>query len=106
MHSDEDVYPYLQQLIMLEDKQDMADIRDKWLYLILKWLFERRNDIENVLEIVEEIYEVFDYPDCIVSFVRYMPSEAGDLGSLKLNRERLFENWAHYLELFEEEHLF
>lgn len=106
LHSDEDIYPYLQQLTMLEDSQDIADIKDRWLYLILKWLYGKRNDIENVIEIVEEIYELFNYPNSITSFVRYMPSETGDLGSLELNRERLFKNWANYLELFEEEHLF
>lgn len=104
LHSDEDIYPYIHQLIMLEDGQDIADVKDKWLYLILKWLYGIRNDIANVLEIVEEIYELFDYPDSITSFVRYMPSDAGDMGSLELNRERLFKNWANYLELFEEEH--
>lgn len=106
LHSDEDIYPYLQQLIMLEDSQDIEDIKNRWLYLILKWLYENRNDIENVLEIVEEIYEIFNYPDSITSFVRYMPSETGNLGSLELNRGRLFKNWANYLELFEAEHLF
>lgn len=105
LHSDEDVYPYLEKLIKLEDSQDIIDIKDKWLYLILKWLYEKRNDIANVLKIVEEVYEVFDYPNSIISFVSYMPSEAGDLGSSELNRERLFKNWADYLELYEEEHL-
>lgn len=105
LHSYEDIYPYLHQLIMLEDSRNIADIKEKWLYLILKWLYEKRNDVENTLEIVEEIYELFDYPDNITSFVRYMPSETGDLGSVELNRERLFKNWANYLELFEEEHL-
>lgn len=105
LHSYEDIYPYLHQLTMLEDSRNIADIKEKWLYLILKWLYEKRNDVENTLEIVEEIYELFDYPDNITSFVRYMPSETGNLGSVELNRERLFKNWANYLELFEEEHL-
>lgn len=105
LHSNEDIYPYLQQLILLEDSEEIEDIQDKWLYFILKWLYENRYDVGNVLEIVEEIYELFDYPDSIVSFVRYMPSETGDLGSLELNRERLFKNWGNYLKLYEEEHL-
>ena len=106
LHSNEDIYPYIQELIKLEDSQDIVNIKDRWLYLILKWLFGKRNDIENVLEIVEEIYELFNYPDSITSFVRYMPSETEDLGSTELNREELFKNWENYLELFEEEHLF
>lgn len=104
-NGDDDIEPYLQQLILLEDREEIEDIQDKWLYYILKWLFENRYNVENVLDIVEEIYELFDYPDSIVSFVRYMPSETGDLGSLELNRERLFKNWGNYLKSYEEEHL-
>lgn len=105
-NSDEDIYPYLRELIQLEESQDTASIKNKWLYLILKWLYEKRNEIDNVLQIIEEIYELFDYPDSIISFVRYMPSDAGDLGSPKLNRERLFKNWEQYLATVEKEHLF
>ncbi len=105
-NNDEDIYPYLQDLIQLEESQDTASIKNKWLYLILKWLYEKRNEIDNVLQIIEEIYELFDYPDSIISFVGYMPSDAGDLGSPKLNGERLFKNWEQYLTTFEEEHLF
>ena len=102
LQCDEDIYQYLQRLIALEERQDIADIKARWLYLILKWLYGKRNEIENVLEIVEELYERFDYPECIASFVRYMPSETGDLGDIELNRERLFKNWAAYLESFKE----
>lgn len=101
----DDIYPHLHELIKLEEPQDIKDIKDKWLYLILKWLYENRNDIENVLEIVEEIYELFDFPESISSFVRYLPSEDGDLGSIELNRNRLFRNWDNYLELFKETYL-
>lgn len=101
----EDIDLYLQKLISLEEKQNKADIQDKWLYLILKWLYKNRSNIENILEIVEEIYEQFDYPNSIAPFVRYMPSEEGDLGSPELNRERLFKNWDNYLKMFEEQHI-
>ena len=106
LRSDEDIYPYLQELIELEECQDIGGIKERWLYLILKWLYEKRNDNESAIKIVEDIYELFGYPDSITSFVRYMPSETGDLGSLELNRERLFRNWADYLEEYEENHSF
>lgn len=50
----------------------------KWLYLVLKDLYERRDDFPDALEIVEEIYADFDYPPTIEGFVRYMPLQPGD----------------------------
>lgn len=105
LRRDEDIMPYLKELVRLEEIQEISDIKNKWLYLILKWLYEYRYQIVNIFEIVEEIYELFDYPKSIVSFVRYMPSESGDLGSPELNRERLFKNWKNYIDIFEEEYL-
>lgn len=104
LNADEDVFSFVETLAQLEEKQELEEIKDKWLYLILKWLYENRIRIADVLKIVEELYELFDYPQSIVSFVRYMPSGAGDLGSLELNRQRLFNNWKGYLIDFEEEH--
>ena len=104
LDADEDVFPYVETLAQLEGKQELQAIKDKWLYFILKWLYENRNRFADVLEVVEELYEAFDYPSNIASFVRYMPSEAGNLGSLELNRQRLFNNWSDYLIEFKEEH--
>lgn len=104
LSDNEDIFPYLEQLVSLEITQEISGIKDKWLYLILKWLYKKRKFVVNALDMVEEIYEIFDYPDSIISFVRYMPSESGDLGSVELNRERLYKNWAYYLEQYEEEH--
>lgn len=104
LDSNEDVYPYLYDLIELEKGKYLSDVKDKWLYLILKWLYENKHLIQNIMDIVEEVYEIFDYPDSIISFVRYMPSEEGDLGSPELNKEKLFKNWKKYLELYKEEY--
>lgn len=102
LNQDENVKPYIYELIKLENKQDVSCIKNKWLYLILNWLYNNRSKIKNSLEIVEELYELFDYPSSITSFVRYLPSNSGDLGNLELNRAKLFKNWKNYLDLFEE----
>ncbi|EAG9432835.1 DUF2247 family protein [Listeria monocytogenes] len=104
LDADEDICPYIETLVRLEEHEEQQGIIEKWMYLILKWLYENRSNYEDVIEIVEELYESFGYPESIVSFVRYMPSEAGDLGSIELNRQRLFNNWKNYLSDFEEEH--
>ncbi len=103
LNSDEDPKQLIEELIQLENAQTECEVKSRWLYLILKWLYKKRNEIEDVLEVVEEIYFQFEYPESIKSFVRYLPSEEGDLGSLELNRERLFKNWEKYLESFESE---
>lgn len=105
LHSYDDTYPYLCQLISLEDTQDIADIKEKWLYYILKWLYKKRSYIQNVFDVIEELYELFGRPDIMKPFVRYLPSDIGDLGSITLNQERLIRNWDNYLKEFRENHL-
>jgi hypothetical protein len=93
----EDASPYILKLIELEEEQDEEDIKAKWLYLVLWVLYKNRNEYDNALEIVEEVYSDFDYPPSISSFVRYMPSDEPDLGSYEANIERLYHKWEQYL---------
>lgn len=60
----------------MEDKQDGEEIKEKWLYLILKWLYKNRSKYKDPLAIVEELYEEFEYPEDMKTFVRYMPSDS------------------------------
>ena len=78
-----------------------ASPNEKWLYLILLWLYERRQSVDDPLEEVEGIYADFDYPDDMVPFVRYMPPIDGydpSSHSVAENQARLYENWKGYLE--------
>lgn len=72
----------------------------KWLYILLLQLFNNRNNVKDPLGEVERIYEYFDYPEEIESFVRYMPI-SGDYDPSKHtqeeNVERLYCNWKQYL---------
>lgn len=70
---------------------------EKWLYLVLAWLFEHRADLPDPLDDVETVYAEFDYPTEVGRFVRYMPSEEPDLGSRELNEARLVDKWERYL---------
>ncbi|MBW2699423.1 MAG: DUF2247 family protein [Deltaproteobacteria bacterium] len=74
------------------------DIRNRWLYLVLAWLYENRDAHQDPLQKVEEVYADFDYPEQIVKFVRYMPMDGPDLGSREANVKRLFERWKWYLD--------
>lgn len=55
-----------------EDRERTA--KDKWLYLSLAWLFENKEQMDDPLSVVEDIYADFDYPPVIQPFVRYMPA--------------------------------
>ena len=48
-------------------------IREKWLYILLSWLWINRESFEDTLDEVESIYTDFDYPAEIESFIKYIP---------------------------------
>lgn len=75
-----------------------VQIKAKWLYIVLAWLFENRESMPEVLEIVELVYSDFDYPKDIAPFVRYMPMDEPDCGSRELNEARMIDHWKSYLK--------
>ena len=75
-------------------------VASKWLYLVLAWLFEHRDELPDPLHLVEIVYAEFDYPEAVAGFVRYMPTDDADLGDRKLNEDRLIDKWDRFL--FEE----
>lgn len=98
LSKDESVYPYLNELANLDAIEEDEVIKDKWLYLILDYIYNNRDKYPDSLGLAEQIYADFDYPEQISTFVRYMPSNEPDLGSLELNEARLYRNWEDYLE--------
>jgi hypothetical protein len=88
----------VEQLSNAEPQQDAGEIRDKWLYLALAWIFEHRASYPDPLQTVEEVYADFGYPPRIAGFVRYMPADEPDLGSRELNERRLHDKWRRYLD--------
>lgn len=86
------------QLADCETERPEDEIRDKWLSLVLAWIYEHRDGYPDPLQTVEEVYADFGYPEQIAGFVRYMPMEEPDLGSREANERRLFERWRRYLD--------
>lgn len=99
LHKGESVRPYLDELTKLESSQDDTMLAEKWLYLVLDWVFKNKDNYADPLGIVEQIYADFDYPELIATIVRYMPSDEPSLGSLELNEERLYKKWKEYLDI-------
>lgn len=69
----------------------------RWLYLVLAWLYEHRAERADPLQDVELVYAEFDYPSEVAAFVRYMPTDEPDLGDRSANEARLFGHWERYL---------
>lgn len=67
--------------------------KGKWLYLLLAWIYENRDTINDPLAVVEEVYADFDYPEEIEGFVRYMPPRDASRVGISV----LMENWRRYL---------
>jgi hypothetical protein len=88
----------VEQLAGGEPQRPENEIRDKWLYLVLAWIHEHRDEVPDPLQRVEEVYADFGYPEQIAKFVRYMPMDGPDLGSREANEQRLFERWKRYLD--------
>lgn len=96
--SSDPVRGLVDQLAAREPQVTDAELRDKWLYLVLAWLYERRDAMADPLGAVEEVYADFEYPEAISGFVRYMPLDGPDLGSVEANEQRLIERWRRYLD--------
>lgn len=77
-----------------------SNSKQKWLYLILGWLYENHLKYEDPLGKVEEVYANFNYPNDMVSFVRYMPCgnkyDPNKYSKIQ-NTNRLLSNWKKYL---------
>lgn len=92
----EDIEPFLTNLSTLEHENENA-IKEKWLYLLLKWIFEHKDSLyKNFLDVVEHVYADFDYPHIIAGLIKYMPNE----NTSKYNatgENLLLEVWGDYL---------
>lgn len=72
-------------------------ISDKWLFLVLAFVFEHRHTFDDPLTVAEELYSDFGCPDQVAGFVRYMPFDGPDLGSLEANEAGMLHTWQAYL---------
>ncbi|MFI8718219.1 DUF2247 family protein [Stenotrophomonas sp. NPDC077464] len=88
------------QLVRLVEGVDEEAVARKWLVAMLGNLYEKRDTLADPLGEVERIYADFDYPECMESFVRYMPPADGyvpESHSHDQNIARLFTNWQAFV---------
>ncbi|MDO7363557.1 DUF2247 family protein [Acinetobacter geminorum] len=96
-----DITPFINELCPNFKEDEYENISQKWLYIILSWLWINRENFEDSLDEVESIYTDFDYPTEMDSFIKYMPPVDGydpSLYSYAENINRLMKNWESYLQ--------
>jgi hypothetical protein len=96
-----DVPRLVEGLAKSEPKHSIEESKKKWLCLILAWVYENRDDFDDPIAIVDEIYDDFDYPQEIKGFVSYMPlPELSSIPPYKAEtpRERMLRLWKEYVD--------
>ena len=92
------IHPYVDELANKTEDQDQNKTKEKFLYVLLNWVFENKECYEDPLRVVELIYEDFNFPKSIVNFVRYMLTTQPILATMEENIKRLFDNWKNFLD--------
>ena len=72
--------------------QDESYIKGKWLFAILKDLYRKRADYDNVLVVVDCLYTDFGYPEEIAPLIYYMPMADNGKGCIDSWQDYLLEN--------------
>ncbi len=71
-----------------------------WANVLLAWTYEHRDQLDDLLGVVEEIYSDYNYPEEFAGFVRYMPGNAPDLGSVEANEQRMVSSIGEYVRQY------
>ncbi len=87
----------VEKLSIAESYQDANEIERKWLYIILLWMYENKDKLEDPLGKIEIVYADFNYPVSMASFVRYMPSDR-NIPSSETGESFLYQQWKFFLE--------
>jgi hypothetical protein len=82
------------QIVRRLAERDPRCSKDKWLFLLLAWLYEHRKIVEEPLAVIEQLYADFGYPEEIASFVRYMPAQDPS----RVGEPYLLDAWRRYLD--------
>lgn len=81
------------------DKSTIDNSKKKFLYVILSFLYDKRDCFEDVFRAIEVIYADFGYPETMIPFVRYMSNNEKEFFNFPADESKLlYLNWQKYLE--------
>lgn len=72
---DEEVDDILEKLVSCEESPSEDNIKSKWIFVFIYHAFTYSKD--KIFDIIEDVYEEFDYTEEISNLVPYMPCEDG-----------------------------
>jgi hypothetical protein len=91
-----DVNEIVLRLAGSEAKCNAIETKMTWLRLLLAWVYENRNVVQDPLCVIECLYADFGYPSEIRHLVRYNPStRAFDSKAAAL--KQIDDDWAEYV---------
>lgn len=79
-------------LASAEQAPDMGELKAKWLYLLLAWVYESHAKLVNPFVLLEHIYLQFDCPEQMKPFV---PSARENKDQ---DEKQMLAKWKEYLE--------
>lgn len=92
----------ISELVSRENDVPEIEIQTKWLYVVLRLLYERKEEFSDPWEQIENVYEDFGHPQEIRNLVRYIPKDRTEYDPVSHTREeniqRLFMLWKSYLD--------
>lgn len=92
----ESVQPFLQKLAMDEVSTEASSIAERWLYLILLWIYEKWDVYEDPFDVVQTVCIEFDIPPSVQAFFIRQPG--GDPPLRRKVGVYLQENQDRYLK--------
>jgi len=92
------ILPLLDKVIKEIPDEMKKDTKNRILYVLLNWIFEHRENYKDPLEVVEFVYDDFNFPKSMKSFVRYEPTDQPLSDNIEENIERLYNNWKDFLD--------
>lgn len=64
-------------------------IRERWMLLAVRWLYQHRNTFDNPWLVIEELWAAFGYPSSLNCLIRWMPIPS----DRKAGEETMLEKW-------------
>ena len=91
------IRPLVEKLVGSAPEHAGGTAKDRIMFVLLRWLFEHKQDYEDPPMLVEIVYADFGYPEEIKFFVRYTPIELFE-NTTPTGVAGLYKNWKKYLK--------
>jgi hypothetical protein len=78
------------------------ELRPKWVWLLMSWLYEHQDEEINVFETIDRLYADLGYPPEMAPFGPYVPAYQSK-GDPQEAKRQVVREWHEYLERGEKE---